>query len=153
MVQASSDNDMTSSIIVLVVLGFVVLIIVLTIRQAQARKRALREGKQNYLDSLEKLKHSPTNANLRQRTLELGRYYSNLTRNQQGVTIFDEVALSNDIGAACAGAAASTPQTSGVASTKSSVEERLTKLLELKSKGLINEQEYESKRARILDEV
>jgi len=156
MIQNNTDGDMTAGIIVFVVMGFVILVIVLTVRQSQARTRALREGKQNYLDSLEKLKHDPTNANLRQRTLELGRRYSNLTRNQQGVTVFDEVALSNDIGAACAGASAavrSTPLKNIVASNKSSVEERLTKLLELKSKGLITEQEYESKRTRVLDEV
>jgi hypothetical protein len=160
MIQSSASNDATSGIIVFVVMGFVILVIVATVRQSQARTRALREGKQNYLDSLEKLKHSPTNANLRQRTLELGRHYSNLTRNKQGVTVFDEVALSNDIGAACAGAGSanaaavrSAPLKNIVASNKSSMEERLTKLLELKSKGLITEQEYESKRTRILDEV
>jgi cytochrome c-type biogenesis protein CcmH/NrfG len=140
--------------------GFLIFMIVLKARQSQARTRALREGLRNYLDSLEELKHSPTNANLRQRTLELGRHYSNLTRNKQGVTVFDEVALSNDIGAACAGAGSvmsdsvnSTPLKNIVASSGSSIEERLTKLSELKARGLIDEQEYESKRARILDEV
>ena len=39
-------------------------------------------------------------------TLSLGRAYSNPTRDKKGVSLFDEVALSNDIGAACAAAAA-----------------------------------------------
>ncbi len=160
MIQSSASDGTISIIIFCGVIAFIILIIVLTVRQSQARSRALRESKQNYLDSLEELKHNPTNANLRQRTLELGRYYSNLTRDQKGVTIFDEVALSNDIGAACAAAGSVTsdsvdskPLKNIAASSKWSIEERLTNLSELKAKGLIDDQEYATKRARILDEV
>ena len=65
--------------------------------------RELREAKASYQASLAKLKSNPTNPDLKQRT-QLGRIYSNLTRRKRGVTIFDEVALMNDINAACAGA-------------------------------------------------
>src|SRR5436305_12048994 len=59
----------------------------------------------SYRQSLEVLKQQPNNPELRQKTLEWGRYYSNLTRDNKGVTIYDEVALANDINAACAGGA------------------------------------------------
>ena len=80
----------------------------------------------------------------------MGRTYSNLTRNKQGVTIYDEVALSNDINAACAGAAT---LVSNKQTESQIIESRLQKLAELKSKGLIDEQEYAARRAKILDEV
>src|SRR5713101_238931 len=67
--------------------------------------KALDKAKHDYQDSLSKLKAVPANADLRQKTLHLGRIYSNLTRKKKGVTLFDEVALMNDINAACAGAA------------------------------------------------
>jgi len=73
--------------------------------KAQARQaQILGEAKAAYQDSLTQLKADPTNSNLRETTLHFGRTYSNLTRNNKGVTIFDEVALSNDINAACGGA-------------------------------------------------
>jgi hypothetical protein len=111
----------------------------------------LAQAKASYQASLSKLKSNPTNADLRQRTLELGRIYSNLTRKKRGVTLFDEVALMNDISAACAGATFVSPNM-GTSATPS-IEKRLSKLAELRSKGLIDEQEYNSKRQKIIDEV
>jgi hypothetical protein len=69
------------------------------------------------------------------------------------VTVFDEVALSNDISAATAGASVSTPTPAAAAPTKSSIEERLQSLEGLRSKGLINETEYTERRNRLLDDV
>jgi hypothetical protein len=54
---------------------------------------AAMEAKANYQKSLQKLKNNPVDANLRGMTLELGRIYSNLTRNEAGLTAFDEMAL------------------------------------------------------------
>ena len=61
---------------------------------------ARSEAKQAYLESLEKLKRDPENPDLREQTLALGRAYA-----RKGVPGFDEVALMNDINAACARAA------------------------------------------------
>lgn len=97
-----------------------------------------------YQASLAQLKSEPNNAELRQQALQLGRAYSNLTRNKEGVTLFDEVALKNDIDAACAGA---------VSVQGRSVEERLAKLQQLLSSGHINKEEYARRRQSILDEV
>lgn len=77
--------------------------------------------------------------------LRIGRILSNLTRNRRGVTLFDEVAISNDISAACAGAVAPRP--------KATVETRLIHLAELKTKGLIDDEEYSSRRREILQDI
>lgn len=129
---------------------FIVVIIVVAVKSGNEQTRQLTAARDAYYDALRRLKVNPTNADLRQSTLQLGRNYSNLTRNKSGVTIYDEVALSNDINAACAGAATliatkkEQPQT---------IESRLQKLAELKNKSLIDEEEYRAKRTKILDEV
>jgi hypothetical protein len=132
-------------------LGVVVIIIIALVASSNRKNKELAEAKASYEASLSKLKSNPTNADLRQTTLQLGRIYSNLTRRKKGVTLFDEVALMNDINAACAGATFVSRSTSAPA--ESSIEKRLAKLAELKSKGVIDEQEYTSTRQRIIDEV
>ena len=120
--------------------------------EAQARKaQILAEARATYHDFLTKLKADPTNSNLRETTLHFGREYSNLTRNNQGVTIFDEVALSNDINAACGGAT-KIAENKQIAQPQT-IESRLQKLTELKNIGLISEEEYAARRQKILDEV
>jgi hypothetical protein len=113
----------------------------------ELRKR-LEVGWGAYQHSLVQLKNDPTNAELRQSTLALGRKYSQLTREDGRVTIYDEMALMNDINAACA-AAASPP--SGTSSP--TIEQRLMTLKDLLNKGLIDEQEYKARRQRILSEL
>lgn len=80
----------------------------------------------------------------------MGRTYSNLTRDNKGVTIFDDVALSNDINAACAAAGA--PQTQNAAAPHS-VDSRLSRLVDLHRKGLIDDGELQAQRSRILREL
>ena len=67
-------------------------------------ERELKVARTAYESSLELLRENPTDPELRSKTLELGRHYSNLTRNRLGVTTYDELALKNDIDAACAAA-------------------------------------------------
>ena len=109
-------------------------------------------AKWNYHQSLASLKAHPTNADLRQRTLALGRVYANQTWGKIGVTLFDEVALMNDMNAACAGAV-HLPQPAGANPTQPPVEQRLVKLTDLRTKGLIDEEEYRSRKQKILAEV
>ncbi len=82
----------------------------------------------------------------------IGREYASLTRKLQGVngiTVVDEVSIMNDINAASAiGVNASTKEIGN-----QTIIERLARLTELKDKNLINEQEYETRRQKILDEV
>ena len=155
------DGDATGVVCCGGIVLFFVLVIIWAIKYGNEQtKRAnaardavikrLNQARDAYFDSLARLKAKPTSADLRQTTLQLGRTYSNLTRNQQGVTIYDEVALSNDINAACAGA---TTVVSNQQTDLQTIESRLQKLAELKSKGLIDEQEYAARRTKILDEV
>lgn len=129
---------------------FLVVIVIVVIQDNNAKTKRLTQARDAYFDALRKLKANPTNADMRERTLHLGRTYSNLTRNSRGVTIYDEVALSNDINAACAGA---TTVVGNRPVQSQTIEARLQKLADLKSKGLIDEQEYTARRAKILDEV
>jgi hypothetical protein len=128
-----------------------VAIIIVMVNASNRAAKALAEARAAYQASLSHLKANPTNADLRQRTLALGRVYSNLTRSRKGVTLYDEVALMNDINAACAGAVAKSP--SMTTPSRQTIEQRLAMLSDLKVKGLINEQEYDSRRQKILDEV
>ncbi len=137
--------------------GVIAIIIIAVVRNENAvkqRAKALEEARVAYQTSLAQLKQNPTNADLRQRTLALGRKYSNLTRDKKGVTIFDEIALMNDINAACAGATTvSSPPRTTTAPPRQTIEERLAKLAELKAKGLIDDAEYNARRQKIIDEV
>ena len=74
--------------------------------------------------------------------------------------MFDEIALMNDINAACAGAAQQPQyqqqqyqQQQQPPPPTVSVEDRLAKLDQLKSKNLVSEQEYAARRQKILDEL
>ncbi len=100
---------------------------------------------------LEALKKDPTNANLKQDTLKCGRLYSSLTRfistKDNRVTIFDEMALNNDITAACAGS------NNIVVQQSDDNFDKIKKLAELKEKGLINDEEYETKRKELLSKM
>ena len=61
-------------------------------------------AKKLYLESLSALKRTPANADIKRRTLALGRAYSTLTRDKSGRAAFSEVALMKDIDAACTAA-------------------------------------------------
>lgn len=126
----------------------VIVVVAIAVMYSRAKQRELDQARTQYRESLARLKSDPTNPDLKQQTLSLGRAYSNLTRDRKGVTVFDEVALSNDISAACAAASV---RSASVAS--SSPEERLNKLAELRQKGLVSDEEYHSRRTRILEEL
>lgn len=156
-----SGGDATGAVCCGGIIIFIVIIIAVSIKtgneqtkQMNAARAAeaarLKAASDAYADALRQLKANPTNADLRQRTLQLGRTYSNLTRNKQGVTIFDELALSNDINAACGGAATLVAHKQ---TQTQSIESRLQQLAELKSRGLIREEEYATRRKQIIDEV
>jgi hypothetical protein len=120
----------------------------------KAKAAQLYSNKENdYFHSLSALKNDPNNPEIKQQTLKKGREFSAFSRQYQGqnkaVTIFDEMALMNDINAACASATVVSSKTEN----SLSIEERLAKLSELQQKSLISEQEYNEKRQKILDEI
>jgi len=108
-------------------------------------------AKTAYEESLARLRKDPNNASLRHETLKLGRAFSYLTRNQTGVPIYAEVAIKNDIDAACAGAvmmAKPEEQTE-----RETVKQRIANLDELREAGMISDVEYNERRKRILDSI
>ena len=149
-------NSMFVACGTLLLLLLAILAAVVTLYFANLRRinKQLEEAFFGYKNALELLKQQPTNPEFRQNTLKWGRHYSNLTRDRRGVTVFDEVALSNDIGAASAGAGYSPREESAaLAITAQSLEQRLDRLKALFDSGAIDEQEYRDRRAKILDEV
>jgi len=113
--------------------------------------RDIKQVEASYKAALAQLKASPTSADLRERALDLGRKYAARTRaaaGQGNITIFDEVALANDLQAACAAAAAANPS-----GNENDIERRLRRLAELRDKKLISEQEFSERRQQILSEL
>jgi hypothetical protein len=113
--------------------------------------REVQQAEASYKEALAQLKASPTSADLRERALDFGRKYAARTRAAAGhghVTIFDEVALTNDLQAACAAAAAVNPR-----GNEDDLERRLCRLAELRDKKLISEQEFSERRQQILGEL
>jgi hypothetical protein len=135
-----------------IVIGVAVVMVLAAMGKSTMKKGA----KDAYEKSLADLTADPNNAALRKATLTLGRTYANLTRDQKGVTIFDEVALMNDINAACgASAAAGQAESSGhrLAKLAPSLHQRLKQLEDLKQQGLVSEPEYAAKRNELLAEI
>lgn len=137
-------------VIVVVIVGVVILNDKSNEKIRRQKAERLQTAFDTYQSALSRLKSSPTNADLKQETLRNGRAYAALTREQSGsgVTIFDEIALSNDISAATAGA-----NVAPAAAPRESVETRLQQLESLRTKGLISAAEYDEKRKRLIAEM
>jgi hypothetical protein len=135
-------------------MGWFILFIIIAIAIAIsiAKETTQKKAKDAYQVSLSQLKKDPANSNLRQKTLSLGRTYSNLMRDKKGITIFDEMALMNDINAACAATSQMTASYSQ-ATNQASIEERLTQLQNLREKGLINEDDFARRKREIMDQL
>jgi hypothetical protein len=126
---------------------WIVVGVVLGVLYAIGKSANTKNAKKAYEDALEQLKQSPTDPNLRQKTLQLGRKYSNLTRNSKGVTIFDEMALKNDIDAACARAA----EVAAIHASKPvSAAAEIRKLTELLEESILTPEEWQSAKAQLV---
>ncbi|SDT17446.1 hypothetical protein SAMN05216598_4272 [Pseudomonas asplenii] len=128
-------------------------VVIIVVWWANAQEKAKKKAREAYQSSLASLKADPRNADLRQQTLALGRIYSNLMRDKKGQTVFDEIALMNDINAACAGASERTLDAHVILPPVNDIEARLQKLLSLKERNLIDEDEYSSRRREILESI
>jgi uncharacterized membrane protein len=116
-----------------------------------ASEKHLTDAHAAYQDALAKLKLDPSNAELKQHTLALGRYYSTLTRKQNAVTVYDELILMNDINAATTGVTAGV--TAAANHVALSTKARLCELDDLRAAGLITENEYTERRRAILEQI
>ena len=122
----------------------------------ESKAKPAREAQENYHKALEYLKQNPADPIAHESALAWGREYARRARIVQAtgslvsrpgrVTVFDEVALSNDIAAACA--AAGTPGEPD--SLHPPLEDRLATLDHLRSTGAITQDEYECQRVRLL---
>lgn len=121
----------------------------IVIWSAHKKSQEKEDARERYVSSLAQLKERPSDPELRQTTLALGRVYSNLMRDRKGNTVFDELTLMNDINAACA---AAQPSYSNAA-TISSLEDRLRQLQELLDKKLIDNAEYAARKQEILKQI
>jgi hypothetical protein len=132
--------------------GFVVVVVAIWGYFQYAAQQEKDAALAKYQRSLGILKDRPNDAGLRQETLALGRHYSNLMRDKKGHTTFDEVALMNDINAACAGAQQMTTAPPASADA-GDIEARLRKLQSLKEKGLIDDADYRKRKEEIMSQV
>ena len=136
--------------ILILFIVFCVVSIVIWIAKAVARSQA----KAAYQQALAILERNPTDGGARKRALRLGRAYSNLMRDGEGETLFDEVAVRNDMDAVSGGKTeivGGTPPRSHAAPP--ALENRLADLKNFRDNGLISEEEYAAKRRGILDRV
>lgn len=141
---------MSILVVLILVLGMFYGAIVIA-EKAKAEKR--RQAERAYRDGLEQLKAAPTDPELREQTLHLGRVFSELTRDDKSVTIYDEVAIMNDINAVCAAAAAAVDVASSSQPSADSIEDRLRRLDSLREQGLISEQEHQRRKDSLLLEI
>ncbi|MEZ0327215.1 MAG: SHOCT domain-containing protein [Fimbriimonas sp.] len=119
---------------------------------AKERAQTLESAKAAYEESLRYLRERPTDPTMRAQALDFGRRYSNLTRSHSGVTVYDEVAIKNDIDAACAGTVqAAAPEQ--LEHPGGRMAERLQELQRLLDAGLITREEHEAARAKVLSEL
>lgn len=109
------------------------------------------DAAKEYRRCLDDLRADPHNPDLRQKALRLGRQAAVVNRK-----LFDEAKLMNDINAACARAGEEVVvkgKALGREETETSIESRLEKLNDLKSRELVTEAEYRERRQEILREI
>lgn len=110
----------------------------------------------SYREALRLLEARPSDPALRRQALECGRELAAFCREDGSETVFDELALKNDLDAATASVNldSAAPRRHSVGNRdQPSVENRLRKILELRDAGLITDSEYEARRGSILDSL
>ena len=133
---------------------FVICVVAIIIVVKILKNQAIEAAREKYHSALETLKKSPHNPDIKQNTLSLGRAYAAILREKGSSTLFDEVALMNDINAACASAGTPLATSSHTAvSEQVGVEAKLRTLSDLHAKGLVSAEEYERRRSLILDGI
>jgi hypothetical protein len=126
-----------------IVLAGIALVVYLIWRNNRTKLENMDRAKQAYYDSLEQLKQDPTNPNLRQQTLQLGREYADREQDSTGETVFDEAHLKNDLDAVCAGAG-------GVGVVRASASAEIRKLTELLEEHILTPEEWQSAKAQLV---
>lgn len=133
----------------------IVVFVLLVLFIANALQKKREAAKNAYEVALSQFRQEPTSPSLRQTALQAGRYYSNLTRNSNGVTVYDEVAIKNDLDAAGAGAYEQLKPSIVTApnAQKPTVAERLATLDQLQAQGLVSDDEFRDRRVAIIQSI
>lgn len=139
---------MKIGICIAVVVG---LILWVASRSASEAARRLQDAQETYRERLRLLRERPNDPDLKGKALEWGRYYADLTRQQKGVTLYDELAVANDIKEACT--EAKNQKHAGASATPQPTQVQLDNLRAHFERGAITAQEYQSRRRKLLDEV
>lgn len=117
---------------------------------AVSQAKAMAAAKAAYEAALAALSAEPHSNDRRIAALNAGRHYAELARKKagsKGVALFDEVAMQNDLTARL-GAGATSP-----AKTASGGDDRvakLTKLAELRDKGVLSPEEFDAEKKKLL---
>ena len=91
-------------LLILALLGGIAMLAHRAERARWAAAQRLPSAHAAYRSALAHLKTNPTDPRLKQQALQLGRAYAAMTRQQTGVSIYDDVTLATDMSAAIAGA-------------------------------------------------
>lgn len=140
------ENQTLAAVILVVVLGF---FWYQNWEGKNRRNTELRAAQRKYQKALERLKEMPNNSEQRQATLLAGRQYARLIRESGSETLFDEVALLNDMNAVAGQQVAP----GGSEPPAMSYEERLARLQKLAAEGHLTKEEYVEARKRLLHEL
>lgn len=132
-----------------------ILVSIFIIGAQNEKKRKTEAARLAYQKNLQLLRENPGSADQRQRTLEAGRYYSSLTREDRRITTYDESAINNDILAACGGTAVSfnaPPPVVPDAGTEAREDDiaRLERLAKLHEHGSLTSEEFQTAKAKLL---
>lgn len=142
---------MNDQIFVLIIVCIVVVFVAGAILRNYWQEQ-LAEAQRAYEDALLNLKQHPNNPDFREMTLRLGRIYSSLANR----SIFDEMALMNDINAACARATVGENTVANVkvmnpsAMGGKTIAEEIEQLGKLFLAGVITAEEFERGKALFL---
>ena len=143
---------MYGTLIIILLIGGVALAVYLWWQNKKKKREAIASAYIYYNMALDNLRTEPNDSNKRETALRLGREYADLVRKDKR-TMFDEVALMNDLNAIQPTTPKEATDVKKHPVATDSTEQRLTKLEDLRSKGLLTEDEYQNRRSAILDEI
>ncbi|QEF96148.1 hypothetical protein Mal15_01740 [Stieleria maiorica] len=83
--------------------GIISLMVKIGLDEFAKNRAKLAESEQAYQAALSELRAYPNDSEKRENALRLGREFSRLSREDNKETVYDELAIKNDIDAACAG--------------------------------------------------
>jgi hypothetical protein len=140
------------AVLLLAVIGLPVLYFWMIVRSSRRAARKVGAAEDAYLASLDLLRTSPLDPRLREETLALGRAYIEV-RSRHGLRKgFSELALSNDINAACAhavnhpGAVAKVAVVNAGSLSTDSVAKQIEDLNNLRRSGVLSDDGMDSPR-------